>query len=538
VTFDRPPDRRTVLVVDDDAATRQAYSRALGQTGFRTLEAANGLDALALLTSQPIDAMVLDQQMPAMTGMDLIAKIRTLPSHNRTPVLFVAGDGSPEKRIRALQAGATDFMVKPVVLAELVARVGAQIRLRATWSASVRELSRRAETVAALAELVTEGLNTASTATVLCGRISDAQDGAPVGLYESSFDGTQLLLASVGKRASFIDVGSDPSLLTLLRRQVRGVPWLEHEPAAPGLGDAGIWWACAPLRHGGRSLGVLTLGGSAVRRDSVVVDQLLAAAVDYAAIAAMHLGPGLSHARSAHESREAVRRVLTDRAFWPVFQPIVRLGDGGIIGYEALTRFRDGVPPDRCLADAAEVGLAAEMELALLSTAIESSEGLSGDVWLSVNVSAEVLIEHNVDLVALMAEATHPLVIELTEHTPIDDYEVARAALARLGPTVRLSVDDAGAGFASLRHVVDLHPHFLKLDRSWVARINYDHARQALVAGLVGFAAQTGTDIIAEGIETSEEKDVLKQIGVVYGQGYLLGRPEPLITHDEHADSQ
>jgi EAL domain-containing protein (putative c-di-GMP-specific phosphodiesterase class I) len=103
---------------------------------------------------------------------------------------------------------------------------------------------------------------------------------------------------------------------------------------------------------------------------------------------------------------------------------------------------------------------------------------------------------------------------------------------------VRLSVDDAGAGFASLRHVVDLHPHFLKLDRSWVAGIDHDHARQALVAGLVGFAAQTGTEMIAEGIETFEEKHILERIGVRYGQGYLLGRPEPLVIPDQHADSR
>jgi EAL domain-containing protein (putative c-di-GMP-specific phosphodiesterase class I) len=103
-----------------------------------------------------------------------------------------------------------------------------------------------------------------------------------------------------------------------------------------------------------------------------------------------------------------------------------------------------------------------------------------------------------------------------------------REAVADLGPDVLLAVDDAGAGFASLRHVVDLHPHFMKLDRSWVTRIDSDHSRQALVAGLVGFCARTGTRMIAEGIERAEEKAVLQQLGVLYGQGYLLGKPLPL----------
>jgi EAL domain-containing protein (putative c-di-GMP-specific phosphodiesterase class I) len=125
----------------------------------------------------------------------------------------------------------------------------------------------------------------------------------------------------------------------------------------------------------------------------------------------------------------------------------------------------------------------------------------------------------------LMEKSTLPLVVELTEHSRIDDYDAVRTALAQLGATVRLSVDDAGAGFASLRHVVDLRPDFLKLDRSWVTGIEHDESRQALVAGLVGFSNRTGTAMIAEGIETIEEHVMLEQMNVDFGQGYLLGRP-------------
>ena len=303
---------------------------------------------------------------------------------------------------------------------------------------------------------------------------------------------------------------------------------MEQGPETTSGDPRQTWWACAPLRQGSTSLGVLVLGGRVAPGDAGAVDQLLAAAVDYAAVVALHLGARLTDALSLRQRREAVLLTLTDQAFWPVFQPIVRLGDGGLIGYEALTRFRDGVPPDQRLADAAEVGLGADMELAMLAAAIESSVGLKGEVWLSVNVSPAVLVERNAELARLMDDAPHPLVVELTEHNPIDDYAVARAALARLGSKVRLSVDDAGAGFASLRHVIDLRPQFLKLDRSWVTGIEHDDGRQALVAGLVGFATRTGTDMIAEGIETTEERRMLEQLRVPYGQGYLLGRPEPL----------
>jgi EAL domain-containing protein (putative c-di-GMP-specific phosphodiesterase class I) len=423
-------------------------------------------------------------------------------------------------------------MVKPVVLAELVARVEAQVRMSVTWQSTLQTLSRRAETVAALAEPSSTSGPT-MTAAILCERISRAHDGAPVAVYESRSDGTQIPLASIGAQPRFLSTAAGrPSMR--LRQQVRGSAWVEHERARTAMGEGGIWWVCAPLRRGATTLGVLVIGGRPAPNDVGAVDRLLAAAVDYAAVAALHLGPGLTDASSLRDKRDALRRTLRERAFWPVFQPILRLRSGGLIGYEALTRFADGVPPDQRLADASEVGLAADMEIAMLSVAIQSSDALVDSIWLSVNVSPAVLIERNEELVRIMSDSPRPLVVELTEHSPIDDYAVARAALAKLGSQVRLSVDDAGAGFASMRHVLDLHPHFLKLDRSWVAGIDKDEARQALVAGLVGFSARTTTDIIAEGIETPDEKVTLEQLGVPYGQGYLLGRPQPVANIDAY----
>jgi EAL domain-containing protein (putative c-di-GMP-specific phosphodiesterase class I)/FixJ family two-component response regulator len=515
-----------ILVVDDEEATRNAYVRVLTKARFRTCEAESGEVALQQLADRSVDAVVLDQQMPGMTGMELTAAIRTHTSHDRTPVLFVSGDGSAATRIRALEAGAADFMVKPVNLAELVARVEAQLRAQATWQTAVRSLSRRAEAVASLADLGAE-LDPAATASVLCERISQAQGGAPVGLYESRRDGAYGVLAAIGQQPSFLTSPTSTAGFTRPSQRIRS-PWLEHEASPRPDGGPDLWWGCAPLRQGGEPLGVLVLGSSAPSADAGSIDQLVAAAVDYAAVTGLHLGLRLTDARSTRERRDSLNNVLTEQGFWPVFQPIIKLAEGQIVGYEALTRFRDGVAPDKRLAEAAEIGLAAKLEVAMFAAAITSSARLPGDVWLSVNVSPAVLIERNAELVALVARSTRPLVIELTEHDPIEDYDAARTALARLGPDVRLSVDDAGAGFASLRHVVDLHPQFLKLDRSWVAKIHHDESRQALVAGLVAFAARTGTDIIGEGIETEEEKAALEHLSVPLGQGYLLGRPQPL----------
>jgi EAL domain-containing protein (putative c-di-GMP-specific phosphodiesterase class I) len=119
------------------------------------------------------------------------------------------------------------------------------------------------------------------------------------------------------------------------------------------------------------------------------------------------------------------------------------------------------------------------------------------------------------------------VIIELTEHERIDDYDAVRAAFARFGPSVRLAVDDAGSGYASMRHILSLQPSYVKLDIEWVRGIHNDPVRRSLVSGLSYFAEATGSELIAEGIESDEERAALLELGVKLGQGFLLGRPAP-----------
>lgn len=120
------------------------------------------------------------------------------------------------------------------------------------------------------------------------------------------------------------------------------------------------------------------------------------------------------------------------------------------------------------------------------------------------------------------------MVVEITEHSAIADYDAFHRAVEALGPSVRLAVDDAGAGFASFRHILELRPAFVKLDRWIVAGIDHDPAKQALVAGMRQFARSTGCELIAEGVETENERAALVALGIRLAQGYLLGRPGPL----------
>lgn len=144
-------------------------------------------------------------------------------------------------------------------------------------------------------------------------------------------------------------------------------------------------------------------------------------------------------------------------------------------------------------------------------------------MWVSVNASPALLLERD-PLEQARAHVGRELVIELTEREEVEDYHALESALAALADTT-LAVDDAGAGYASLRHILTLHPGFIKLDMTWVRNLQSDTARQAIVAGLSHFARLTDCRVIAEGVESESEAATLRRLGVELGQGYLFARP-------------
>src|SRR5207244_1036734 len=169
-------------------------------------------------------------------------------------------------------------------------------------------------------------------------------------------------------------------------------------------------------------------------------------------------------------------------------------------------------------------------ELLAARLAMEQIKDVENGLFLSINLSPRVLTSRR--LQRLLAEHDGAnIVLEITEHAKIDDYGRVNRAVERIRSAgVRLAIDDAGAGFASLRHILRLEPDIIKLDRSLIASIDRHSAQQALAAGLISFAEGIGATVIAEGIERAEELDVLASLGVTQGQGFHLARPGPLAS--------
>ncbi len=228
------------------------------------------------------------------------------------------------------------------------------------------------------------------------------------------------------------------------------------------------------------------------------------------------------------QQRAAVRRLLDDPSLiTPVFQPIVDLATGRVAGYEGLSRFpaEDGRRPDEWFDLARRCGLGPLLQALALRRLVEVP-GRPNRTWLSLNLDAGALATDAVQ--GALPEDLAGIVIEITEQElPPDDEALQRILgdLRRRG--AKIALDDAGAGYAGLQHVVRIRPEIIKLDRSLVRGVDSDAERLALIESFAAFSARTGALLCAEGIETDEELAVLVDARVDLGQGYRLGRPGP-----------
>jgi EAL domain-containing protein (putative c-di-GMP-specific phosphodiesterase class I) len=230
------------------------------------------------------------------------------------------------------------------------------------------------------------------------------------------------------------------------------------------------------------------------------------------------------------QSVDRISRVLAGDELKMLFQPIADLATGEVVGVEALARFdcEPRRPPDKWFAEAAQIGLGIDLELAAVVAALRRLPDLPDGVDLSINASPQTT-ETPALAELLQGPLCRRVVLELTEHVRVDDYDNLLTALRLLRQRgVRLAVDDAGAGFAGLSHILRLRPDIIKLDIALTRGIDSDPIKRALALALSSFARELSATIIAEGIESAEELDTLTMLGIRWGQGYYLARPGTL----------
>jgi EAL domain-containing protein (putative c-di-GMP-specific phosphodiesterase class I)/DNA-binding response OmpR family regulator len=543
-----------IYIADDEAANRDLLEAILARAGFgacRSFE--DGGPLLGAIATEEPDLVLLDLHMPGTGGMAVLETLRgggTDVDAAHLPVLVLTADATRESRRAALAGGATDFLTKPFDTAEVVLRVRNLLETRrlhrelrsrnAALSGEVAIASRalaereqewvlHAAALSHLRELATPE----ETAQSICDEISRLPGFGMSLIVALDAIGHAVPLGrdeSVDIRVA-VNQPLPPRVVENWRERLSSGPWvgpwindfgsfLQRSP-----GDGPTAMAIVPLQRGSDRLGALVVG-STVQEGIPHLSARLPLLESFAAVASALLAEPVL-ARQRFGSIRAGTELLLERgAFIPVFQPVRELATGRQVGSEALTRFTDGTRPDRVFADAGAVGLGLELEIAAIRAAVRSAGDRTGDGWLSLNASPSLVTEGN-RLRDAVGDAARPVVVEVTEHVAIEDYATLRRAASEI-PGVRYAVDDAGAGFASFRHILELRPDFVKLDAALIRDIDGDAVRQALVAGIVYFAGKIGCQLIAEGIETDAELLQLVALGVPLGQGYLLGRPEPV----------
>jgi EAL domain-containing protein (putative c-di-GMP-specific phosphodiesterase class I) len=212
------------------------------------------------------------------------------------------------------------------------------------------------------------------------------------------------------------------------------------------------------------------------------------------------------------------------------YQPIADTARGTVVGYEALARF-PGYPernPEAWFAAARRHGKSEELEAAALRTALAARPTLPPNCFLTLNVSPELLTSESIRNIWREEGNLGGLIVELTEQTPIDSYLGLEPDLNQLRAAGALiAVDDAGAGYAGLRHLLSLRPSMIKIDRDLVQDVDRDEAKRALIEMLGTFASRVDAWVLAEGVERVEELEALVSLGVPLVQGYCLARPGP-----------
>ncbi|ABV89035.1 bifunctional diguanylate cyclase/phosphodiesterase [Shewanella pealeana] len=238
---------------------------------------------------------------------------------------------------------------------------------------------------------------------------------------------------------------------------------------------------------------------------------------------------------SAIDLQLELSKIIDKEKIKAVFQPICNISTHQVHGFEALSRGPEHSPlfsPVPLFKTAAYEGRLSELETLCRRISIQQFKNIQLPGKLFLNISPKALLEPNhakgLTLSLVQELGLHPsqVVIELSEQYPADDIDLLKSCLNHYRSQGFLTaIDDLGAGYSGLRLWSELAPDYVKIDRHFIESIDSSSVKQEFVRSIINLCQNLSCKVIAEGIETQAELAVLKQLGIVYCQGFLLGRP-------------
>jgi diguanylate cyclase len=555
----------TILMVDDDNVMLLAVEAFLDAVGYRKfVTTTDPTETLALIEKHRPDVLLLDLSMPGMSGFDVLAQVRSRDEYRFLPVIVLSGETDPGARLRALELGATDFLMKPVDPSELQLRVRntlafkayqdrladympvTGLRNRRRFEMDLRQvLGETTETTVSCALLNIDIDRFKHVNDTLGYRAGDALlDAVARRIEQVAHDVEAGLIATAGETDARVNIAQvSGNGFALLVARLRDAGHAERVVRTVQKGFA------TPFDVDGHEVFVTaSVGISLHPLDAKDADDLLKHA-EMAMYQAKRKGRGDHefysqefNARAADRvSMEAdLRRAIERSELEVYYQPKVDVGTGRVLGAEALVRWHHPrlgmVSPVRFIPIAEEAGLIVDIGRWVLHEAgrqskIWQQQGLALSV--SVNVSPAqftraAILEDVRQLLAVTGIDPQSLVLEVTESllmANIDEAVALLKAVRALG--IRLSIDDFGTGYSSLGYLRWLPLDELKIDRSFVMGIPAEKDSLAIVNAVIAMAHALNLKVVAEGVETPAQLAALKGMGCDEFQGYLCSPPLP-----------
>jgi EAL domain-containing protein (putative c-di-GMP-specific phosphodiesterase class I)/DNA-binding response OmpR family regulator len=543
--------RPVLLIADDNQDVVELLRVFLRPLDCEILVARDGEEALAVAQARLPEVVLLDVMMPKRSGWEVCQALKAVQRTSRIAVVLVTGRGEVKDRLTGLQVGADDYLVKPFNREEVTKRIAALIERGRTAAAAEVQTDRRAVVDDALFDRAT-GLPTVA---MLLSRLKEVLiEKSEVGIVFVDIEQFESIEAEYGW--AFFD--------EFLRRAGEAVTAEARERFPVGGSSFYVFFDTrgtdlrqeAAFETMANELRIRLIATMRERFPSMQQGQIGffvgAARIDYRPQIRLErqVYQGMQVAadavRDAEQQRKKqlvreLRDIIRRKRVTTLFQPIVWSKAETVFGYEILTRgpahssFRNS---DMLFSFARDAKLAWELEAVALEGALRRLRSFDlGDRKFLVNLEAEMFDESEFrihDMVTFFAEHKGQFVLELTERAAIEDYNVFRRVLDDFRQQgIEVAIDDAGSGYASLEAIAALAPDYLKITKSLVSALSTEPIKQDLVKMLVDFAVKVNAKTLAEGIETVEEFECCRELGVDLIQGYYLGHPQEHLSEGD-----
>jgi diguanylate cyclase (GGDEF)-like protein len=575
-----PIHQDNILVVDDVLENIRLLSSILERHGYQTRKAINGKMALTAATTDPPSLILLDIRMPDMTGYEVCQQLKANPETANIPIIFLSAADEVSDKVQGFQAGGADYITKPFHIEEVLARVQHQLTiikahktisdLNTKLEERVKERTQQLEIAnaqllqMAFQDSLTKLPNRAYLMQGMWQAIAkkQADPNYKFAIFYLDCDRFKIVNDSLGHLAGdelLIDVSQRlKSLLhpeDLLARLggdefVILLNQLSDIKTVNTIADTIFTKFADPFYIREREFFLSFSIGIVADSSHYSEPETLLRDADIAMYHAKSLGksqyqifvPEMQESACQRLQLETdLRKAVQQSDFQLHYQPIINLFTGQVIGAEALIRWHHStlgwIAPIQFIPIAEETGLILKLGEWTLKEACrqlrcwQEQNIVNSSFYISVNVSAyqfaqSQLVQQIDNILAETQLSPQCLKLEITETAIMDNLDSAAQVIKNLRQrNIQLSIDDFGTGFSSLSYLHSFPVDNLKIDRSFVQRLQDNPSSLAMVQAIAQIAKTMGMNLIAEGIETHEQWEQLKLLNCHFGQGFLFSKP-------------